>query len=81
MNRPSREYLVERFRADGYEGLSCPDAACGCDLDDIAPCGCDPLDCVPAYKVVCPGEDCALWSECGEEGGTCYTVTKPEVAR
>lgn len=33
----------------GANGLVCPDAECGCKLDDLAPCGGDFGGCQPGY--------------------------------
>ena len=40
-----REHLV----SVGADGLVCPDAECGCKLDDLAPCGGGIGGCKPGY--------------------------------
>jgi hypothetical protein len=61
-----RDYLKEH----GFDGLCCTHCdPCGCGLDDLAPCGNDGiLDCEPAYKRPCKGE----------EGGDCFTTERPK---
>lgn len=42
--------VVDYLKANGYDGLYCYDAECGCVLDDLAPC-CDYIcACEPAYN-------------------------------
>lgn len=42
--------IKERLKRDGYEGLCCPDAECGCDFDDFNACGEGFGECYPAYR-------------------------------
>lgn len=43
------EIVSEHLRTIGADGLVCPDAECGCKLDDMAPCGGNFSACQPGY--------------------------------
>lgn len=51
------EMIAGWLRANGYEGLCCPDMGCGCGLDDLCPCDVagNLHSCVAAYEGI--GED------------------------
>jgi len=63
--------IVEKYlRDNGYDGLT--DGECACGLEDLMPCGDFGSDCVPGYKVPCPGPD-----KC-PAGGDCEFHISPE---
>lgn len=52
-----REIVIEKLKAMGAAGLCNPDEECGCGLDDFLPCGEMNMECEPARKIPCPGND------------------------
>jgi len=64
-----REYLIEKLKADGYDGLYSDE--CACLLDDLVPCGKDPSRCVPVYRVACP-------DSCVSRCTACDCLTSPQ---
>ena len=42
------------LKANGYDGLACPKAECGCEIRDLFPCDCSPDTCQPAYRIANP---------------------------
>jgi len=52
-----KEYLIEKLKADGYDGLFNADEECGCGLGDFIPCGKSPLWCEPGVYIQCAYSD------------------------
>lgn len=52
--------IVEKLKADGFDGLWTPEGPCGCRLTDFAPCGDSIKDikgCNPGYQQMDPREE------------------------
>ena len=55
------EIIKEHLKDNGYDGLYCPDAECGCTLEDLRPCCEDISLCRPGYRQICvrrKSDDC-----------------------
>jgi hypothetical protein len=44
------EIVRSHLIANGFDGLVCTDAECGCLCDDLAPCCSDMSQCEPGYR-------------------------------
>ena len=70
MSKDIRDIVAEWLETNGYDGLA--GDACGCLLSDIMPCDYPSMyDCVPGYKVPCPGGD-----ECPADGDCDWHVVE-----
>lgn len=49
-----RDLIRAQLRRLRCDALACPDAECGCGIDDLVPCGGDPSGCEPARSKVTP---------------------------
>ncbi len=83
MSESILQIITDYLTANGYGGIRCPAAECGCFLNDLFPCGesCHPDDMYPAYKVPCRAdcvnEECDEYRR-GEADVWCLTTEKPE---
>jgi len=59
-----REILVDWLKANGYEGLSNPRQACGCEVDDLELCAAVGEECEAGHKVPCDPETCEADGDC-----------------
>lgn len=60
--------IADELRQQGYDGLYCPDAGCGCAIAALAPCDCPSMDdCIAGYKCTLAGDarcpDCGIPSD------------------
>jgi hypothetical protein len=65
-NQPTKtviQIVREHLTAIGADGLVCPDADCGCKLDDLAPCCSDISDCQPGWaSPAMDDDDWRMWT-------------------
>ena len=77
-----KKIVSDYLRSSGFDGLFNEEGPCGCGLDNLAPCECICLDCEPAYKQKCLGNECKSRCDGFAESGEseCFTTVKPWIS-
>lgn len=53
-----QEFVAQKLREAGYDGLVSEYLECSCLIDDLMPCGEPSPRCVPGHKIRCDPETC-----------------------